>query len=105
MSRRDEIIKVFEGLDANILTIVEPLIDEMVYLEEEMADLRTKPKIKYHPTDPSLQKVTPAGKLYKDDLAQYKDIVRILCSQLHKTGEGKSESPLREYLNRLETRR
>lgn len=104
MTRHDELIKIFKGADVDILTIVEPMIGELVFIEEQLADLRTKPFIKYHPNDPSIQKQTPAGKLYKDLLAQEKDIVRILCSQLHKSGSDDVESPLRAYLKGLEFR-
>jgi len=48
-----------------------------------------------------VQKQTPAGKLYKDLLAQEKDIVRILCSQLRKN-DTDEESPLRKYLRGLD---
>lgn len=101
MSRRDELLKIFKELDGNVLTIVEPMIGELVFIEEQLAELRTKPFIKYHPNDPSIQKQTSAGKLYKDLLAQQKDIVRILCSQLHKGGEGESDSPLDAYFKSM----
>lgn len=104
MSRKEELLKIFNELDKNVLTIVEPMVDEMVFIEEQLAELRTKPFIKYHPNDPSIQKQTPAGKLYKDLLATEKDIVRILCSQLHKGGDSENESPLRTYLKGLEYR-
>lgn len=104
MSRKDELLKIFKELDGDVLTIVTPMIEELVFIEGELAKLRDQPFIKYHPTDPSIQKATPSGKLYKDLLATEKDIVRILCSQLHKGGEGESESPLRLYLKSLETR-
>lgn len=104
MTRKDELLRIFNELDKNVLTIVEPMIGELVFIEEQLADLRTKPFIKYHPNDPSIQKQTPAGKLYKDLLATEKDIVRILCSQLHKGGDGESDSPLRAYLKGLEFR-
>mgnify|MGYP003301154957 CR=1 FL=1 len=104
MNRRDELLKIFKELDGNVLTIVEPMIGELVFIEEQLAELRTKPFIKYHPNDPNLQKQTPAGKLYKDLLAQQKDIVRILCSQLNKSGCEDGESPLRAYLKGLEFR-
>jgi len=97
MSRRDDLIKIFAGMDENVLTIVSPMIDDLVFVESQLDDLRTKPFIRYHPTDPSIQKATPAYKIYKDLLAQEKDIVRILCSQLHKVGGEDTESPLREY--------
>lgn len=102
MSRREDLIKIFAGMNENVLTIVSPMIDDLVFVESQLDDLRTKPFIRYHPADPSIQKVTPAGKLYKDLLAQEKDIVRILCSQLHKGGSDDAESPLRAYLRGLE---
>lgn len=104
MNRRDELVEIFKGLDGNVLKIVEPMIEDLVFIEDQLKDLRTRPFIKYHPNDPSIQKQTPAGKLYKDLLAQEKDIVRILCSQLHKTGSEDVESPLRLYLKGLEFR-
>lgn len=104
MTRKDDLLKIFEGMDKNVLTIVEPMVGELVFIEEQLVELRSKPFIKYHPNDESLQKQTPAGKLYKDLLAQQKDIVRILCSQLHKTGAEDSDSPLRTYLKSLEYR-
>lgn len=98
MSRRDELLKIFEDLDENVLMIVSPMIDELIFIEDQLAELRTKPFIKYHPTIPTKQKATDASKLYKNLLAQQKDIVRILCSQLHKSGESSSKSPLSIYL-------
>ena len=104
MTRRDELVEIFKELDGNVQTIVGPLIDDLVFIEGQLEELRKQPFIRYHPKDPSLQKTTPAGKLYKDLLAQEKDIVRILCSQIHKGGSEEGESPLRGYLKTLERR-
>ena len=46
MSRRDELIK---AIGDKTLT---PMVDEMVYLEEQLDMLRGLPKIKVHPKDP-----------------------------------------------------
>lgn len=104
MNRKEELLKIFKELDKNVLTIVEPMIDDLVFIEDQLRDLRSRPFIKYHPDDETRQKQTPAGKLYKDLLAQEKDIVRILCSQLNKSGSDDNESPLRAYLKGLEFR-
>ena len=104
MSRRDELLKLFEGMDGNIKTIVGPMIEDLIFIEERLEELRKQPFIKYHPKDPTIQKATAAGKLYKDLLAQEKDIVRILCSQVHKGSSDGEESPLRLYLKSLERR-
>lgn len=104
MSRKEELLKIFEGMNDNVLTIVSPMIDDLVFIEEQLEALRKYPFIKTHPKDPTLQKATPAGRLYSNLLGQEKDIVRILCSLIHKSESGDSESPLRIYLKGLETR-
>jgi hypothetical protein len=98
--RSDELKKIFSEFDKNVQAVVAPLFSEMEFIEAQLVELKKKPFIKYHPKDPSVQKQTPAGKLYKELLAQEKDIVRILCSQLRKN-DTDEESPLRKYLKRL----
>lgn len=102
MDRKGELLKIFKGLDKNVLTIVEPMIDDLVFIEDQLRDLRAKPFLKVHPKDPTIQKATPASRMYKDLQAQERDIVRILCSQLHKGANEETESPLRAYLRELE---
>lgn len=102
MSKRtDELKKIFADFDPNVRTVVAPLFAEMDFIESQLVALKKKPFIKYHPSDPTIQKQTAAGKLYKDLLAQEKDIARILCSQLRK-GDDDEESPLRKYLRKIE---
>ena len=93
MTRREELLKLVE-YDVTYV----PLINEMVYLEEQLDELRELPKIKIHPTDPSKQKTTPAARLYKEYLQQYTNIIRILMKA---TGvdETEEESPLRKWVN------
>lgn len=101
MSRQEDLRKLLGELDANVLTIVEPMIEDLVFIEGQLKELKKQPFIRYHPKDPAIQKQTPAGRLYKDLLAQEKDIVRILCSLVHKGGSDEAESPLRAYLKRM----
>ena len=105
MSKRtQELEKIFKDLDENVQAIVRPLLTDMAFIEEQLAILRKYPFIKKHPKDPTIQKQTAAGKLYKELLAQEKDIVRILCAQLRKQ-DASEESPLRLYLKELEKRK
>ena len=93
MNRKEKLLSLLN----NDITYV-PLINEMVYLEEQLDELRGLPKIKVHPSDPSKQKTTPAAKLYKEYLQQYTIIVRIL---MRATGadEVEEDSPLRKWMN------
>lgn len=93
MTRKEELLDLLN----NDITYV-PLVNEMVYLEEQLDRLRDLPKIKVHPDDPTKQKTTPAAKLYKEYLQQYTNIVRILMKA---TGadEVDEDSPLRRWTN------
>lgn len=93
MTRKEELLKLLN----NDITYI-PLVNEMVYLENQLDELRGLPKIKVHPSDPTKQKTTPAAKLYKEYLQQYTNIVRILMKA---TGadETEEESPLRRWMN------
>lgn len=93
MSRKEELLKLLN----NNITYV-PLVTEMVYLEDQLDELRELPKIKVHPTDKTKQKTTPAAKLYKEYLQQYTNIVRILMKATG-TDESDEESPLRKWMN------
>lgn len=73
-----------------------PLIDEMLYLEEQLDYLRTLPKIVVHPKDPTKQKATVAAKQYKELLQQYVNIIRTL-ERTTGVDEKDEESPLRQW--------
>ena len=75
-----------------------PLVSDMVTLEEQLEYLRTLPKIKVHPKDPTKQNATPAAKLYKESLQQYTNILRILMRATG-TDVDDEESPLRKWFN------
>lgn len=93
MSRKEELLKLIDNNTALL-----PLVDEMVYLEEQLDYYRSLPKIKVHPTDPSKQKATPAAKLYKEYLQQYTNVVKILL-RATETDQNEEESPLRKWMN------
>lgn len=100
--RLQALMKAFEGADASVRVIVEPLFVEMDFIEGQLSELKKYPMVRFHPKDPSLQKITPSGKVYKDLLSQQKDLVRLVCSYITKGSEGGGDSPLREYMAGLE---
>lgn len=93
MTRKEELLDLLN----DDITYV-PLINEMVYLENQLDELRELPKIKVHPEDKTKQKTTPAAKLYKEYLQQYTNIVRILMKATG-TDEADEDSPLRRWTN------
>ena len=80
MGRKEEILQLFKDVEHKDLLVKS--VDDLLFLEDQLEELRTKPHIKYHPTNPSLQKRTEAGKLYKEYLQQYTNVVKILLRGL-----------------------
>lgn len=95
MNRREELEKILN--DANN-SVVSPLIDEILYLENQLNFLRGLPKIRVNPADNSQQKITPAAKLYKEYLQQYLNAIKLLSSVTN-TDVDTDESPLRKWVN------
>lgn len=101
MSRSEELRKIFKDFDETKFTVVEPLIDEAVYLEEQMLSLKKYPFIKSREYKGEIQtKVTAAGKQYREYLQTYTNIIDKLCRMLGKV-EGDEDSPLREFFTMM----
>lgn len=96
-TRKEELLQVFDQMDDQ-KGIIAPLIDDVVFLEDQLQDLRKLPFIRVNPSDPSQQKATPAAKQYKELLQQYNNCIKILTGILRKDA-AEEESPLRAFLN------
>ena len=96
--RRKELDEIFADIEDGEKRLVNRLLDEVVFLEERMTELKTMPFIAVHPNNPNLQKSTPAAKQYKECSQSYMNAIRILCSILHKV-EATAQD---ELLKRLE---
>lgn len=98
MSRRDELIKI---IPEDSLELVKSVIDDMVFLEERLTELKKLPFIQVHPTKPELQRSTPASKQYKEFLQQYINAVKVIEGVIYRDkrleGDEVEESPLRKW--------
>lgn len=74
------------------------LIDEIVFLEDQMRELRKYPFIAVNPNNPAQQKPTAASKQYKEFLQQYNNSLRLLLRISGDIGESDEESPLRAWV-------
>ena len=97
LTRREELSKIFENIDENEKQLVDRLLDEVVFLEEQMIELRKLPFVRINPNDASMQKTTPAAKLYKECTQSYFNAMRILLNTLRKV----ESSAQNELLKRL----
>ncbi len=95
MSRKEELIRYFCNTDSDKCLMI-PVIDEILFIESQLANLKSLPFIKVYPSNPEMQKATPASKLYTQLEAQYNSTVRTLIALSGENGTGEN-SPLREW--------
>lgn len=94
MDRREELLKIV-GDD----TKAAQLIDEIVFIEKQLVELKKLPFINVNPKNYAQQKATPASKQYKELLQQYNNCLRLLFHLSGDLGgEQEEESPLRAWL-------
>lgn len=96
IDRRQQLLTIFDKVE-NSKDIILPLIDDVVFLEQRLDELRQLPFIRINDKDPRFQKATPAAKQYKELLQQYSNCIKILSGILRKDSP-EEESPLRAYL-------
>ena len=95
LERKEELLKLID--DSNRATIL-PLIDKMLFLENQLEQLEKLPMIKVNPENPMQQKSTPASKLYREFLQQYTNVVKVISRVTGEENE-QEESPLRKWVN------
>lgn len=88
--------------------LVENVVNEIVFIESKLDELKKLPFIKFNPENPMQQKATPAAKQYKELLQQYLNNIKIIELIIYKDKRlqdenEQEESPLRKWANsRLE---
>jgi len=98
ITRREELNEIFKDIDDNERKLISKLLDEIVFLEEQMINLKKVPFISINPKNSNLQKVTSAAKIYKECSQSYMNAVRILLNTLRKVESSAQD----ELLRRLE---
>lgn len=95
--RTAEILGVIKENNEAELKILEPLVNDIVFLEEKLDDLKQYPFININKNNPVQQKTTPAGKQYKELLQQYINCIKVIIA-LAGDQNISEDSPLRKWL-------
>lgn len=104
MEKYKELLKAFEQADPNNLILVKNTINEMVFIENKITELKKLPFIKVHPQKPELQKATPAAKQYKELMQNYLYMTKILVALINKINFEEDDAFSR-FLKTVEERR
>lgn len=99
MTRSEELKKIISKAGTDNDLKAAQLIDEIVFIEERLKELKRLPFIAVNPKNPAQQKATPASRQYKEMLQQYNNSLRLLFRLSGDLGADQDEeSPLRKWL-------
>lgn len=101
MNRIEKLKQIFENVDEDKREVILPLLDDVIFIESRLAELRKLPMIRVHPKNPERQEVTAAGKQYKEYMQSYLNALKVLQTTLYRAGES-GESPLLKALKEFE---
>lgn len=102
MTRYENLKKIFNKIDEDKRAVIMPLLDDVIFIEERLSELRKLPTIRYDKRNPAKQEVTPAGKQYKEYMQSYLNALKVLQKTLYLAGED-GESPLLKALKEFES--
>lgn len=98
MTRREELVKI---IPEDSLELVSSVIDDVVFLEYQLEELKKLPFIQVNPKNTMQQRSTPAAKQYKEFLQQYINCIKMIEYVIYKDkrleGDEVEESPLRKW--------
>ena len=113
MDRKEELLSLCNDLSDNVKCVILPLIDDLVFLERQLAELRkgdfVSVETSKHDPEKTRMKISPAFRLYQNVIHQYRATLIVLINAVDKQRKEQREdakenddtSPLREYLKRL----
>lgn len=98
MDRKKEILDI---IPEDSLSLVGDVVDEVIFLEDQLTELRKLPFIEVHPKNPMKQRNTPAAKMYKEFLQQYVNCIKLIEYVIYKDKrlevDVAEDSPLRKW--------
>lgn len=100
MNRADELLELIPDDSKDL---VKDVIDEIVFLEGRLMELKNYPFIQVNPKNPMQQRNTPAAKMYKEFLQQYLNCIKAVEAIIYRDkkmdSDTEEESPLRKWFN------
>lgn len=76
--RLERLKEIVSKVDADKATVIEPLLTDILFMEGRLESLRGLPHLQVSKKDPSLQRITAAGKQYKETMQAYLNAVKVV---------------------------
>lgn len=82
MTRYEKLKEIFSKVDADKAAVIEPLLTDIIFMEDRLTALRALPHIRVSNKNPAMQQITAAGKQYKETMQGYLNAIKVLQTTL-----------------------
>ena len=96
MTRFEQLQEIFSSIDDDKKQVIEPLLSDVVYMEERLAALKALPHIRVDKKNPMRQETTPAFKQWKDMQQQYLNALKVLMTALYRVESDAADELMRK---------
>lgn len=96
MTRLEQLQEIFSSIDDDKKQVIEPLLSDVVYMEERLAALKALPHIRVDRKNPQRQEATPAFKQWKDMQQQYLNALKVLMTALYRVESDAADELLKK---------
>lgn len=91
MTRYEKLKEIVSKVDEDKAAVIEPLLSDIIFMEERLATLRTMTHIRVSKKNPDVQQVTPAGKLYKETMQAYLNALKVIQTTLSRFAQEEAD--------------
>lgn len=96
MTRFEQLQEIFSSIDDDKKHMIEPLLSDVVYMEERLSALKALPHIRVDKKNPMRQETTPAFKQWKDMQQQYLNAIKVLMTALYRVESDAADELMRK---------
>jgi hypothetical protein len=82
MTRLEQLQEIVAKVDADKAAVIEPLLSDIIYMENRLDELRKLPHLRVSKKNPELQQITAAGKQYKETMQAYLNALKVVQTTL-----------------------
>ncbi len=83
-SRTVELENIIKKIDEQKANVLYPLVNDIVFMEKRLKELRELPQIRVNKNNPAIQQTTPAAKQYKETMQAYLNAMKVLLTALYR---------------------
>lgn len=92
MTRYEQLKEIISKCDEDKAAVIEPLLADVVFMEERLEVLKRLPHIRISKKNPEVQQITAAGKQYKETMQSYLNALKVIQSTLSRFAQEEADA-------------